>query len=88
VPRSSGYSFPSTHAANHFSLGIFSAVTLGQRHRWVWAAAIGWAVLVSYGQVYVGVHFPMDIFCGGLLGTGIGLFTGKAYNRKYQLMPA
>jgi membrane-associated phospholipid phosphatase len=86
VPRSSGYSFPSTHAANHFSLGIFSSVTLGQKHRWVWIAAIGWAVLVSYAQVYVGVHFPLDITCGALLGISIGLLTGRLYNRRYRLM--
>lgn len=85
VPRSSGYSFPSSHAANHFSLACFSALTLGKRYRWVWIVAAFWAVLVSYAQVYVGVHFPMDIAAGGLLGICIGIITGTLYNRRYNL---
>jgi len=88
VPRSSGLSFPSSHAANHFSLACFSALTLGSRYRWVWIAAACWAVLVSYAQIYVGVHFPMDITAGALLGCCIGMLTGTLYNRKYDLTQA
>src|SRR5574340_684299 len=29
------------------------------------------AALVSYSRVYVGVHYPLDVFAGILLGTGI-----------------
>ncbi len=85
VPRSSGYSFPSSHAANHFGLGVFMATTIGRQYKWVFYAAILWAVLVSYAQVYVGVHFPLDVFCGGLLGISIGIFMGKVFNKKLLL---
>jgi undecaprenyl-diphosphatase len=87
VECGSGYSFPSAHAANHFSMGVFSAVTLGLHARWVWIAAILWATLVSFAQVYVGVHFPLDVTCGALLGAAIGICTGKIFNHYFGLKP-
>jgi undecaprenyl-diphosphatase len=86
VPCGSGLSFPSSHAANHFSLAVFSAVTLGRYKKWVRPVAIAWAASVCYAQVYVGVHYPLDVFAGGLLGTLIGAATGKAFNRRFGPM--
>ncbi len=85
VPCGSGYSFPSSHAANHFCMGIFSAVTLQRRIKWIWPIAVFWAALVSYSQVYVGVHFPIDVTFGALIGIAIGSFTGSLYNRYFNL---
>jgi membrane-associated phospholipid phosphatase len=80
VPCGSGYSFPSSHASNHFALGVFAATSLESKVRKVWFFAMLWAFLVAYAQVYVGVHFPLDVLCGGLLGASIGIFTGKLFN--------
>ena len=87
VPCGSGYSFPSSHAANHFSMGIFSATTLGYRYKWVWPVALLWAIAVCYAQVYVGVHFPADVVCGALIGTLAGSLTGRIYKRYFPLFP-
>lgn len=81
----SGKSFPSTHATNHFALAVFSAMTLYKRYRIVWPLAIAWAVVVSYSQIYVGVHFPLDVICGALLGSLAGFMTGKLFSRWYPL---
>lgn len=78
----SGYSFPSSHATNHFALGIFSAYTI--KKKWVWVAGIAWAVLVAYSQIYVGVHFPGDVLVGGILGIIIGILVGKLYLKVYK----
>lgn len=67
-----GYSFTSSHATNHFALAGFLATLLGARWGWVPPAIYAWAFIVSYAQVYVGVHFPFDILAGGILGTLIG----------------
>ena len=87
VSCGSGYSFPSSHASNHFAMGIFSACTLGRYARWVWPVAVLWALSVSFAQVYVGVHFPLDVTCGGILGAAIGLATGSFFNRYLGLVP-
>ena len=43
--------------------------------------ALGWAFVISLSQIYVGVHYPIDVFCGAILGTLIGLFTAKLYHK-------
>jgi len=77
IPRGSGYSFTSSHATNHFGVAAFLFVTLGTllgRYRW-WL--IFWAATIAYAQVYVGVHYPMDVLSGGLLGWVIGRTIAK-----------
>lgn len=65
----SGYSFTSSHAANHFALSFFLILVCGTIFgRWRWLLLV-WAALVSYAQIYVGVHFPFDILGGAILGT-------------------
>ncbi len=85
VPCGSGYSFPSSHAANHFALGVFSALTLQQRVKGVWILAMLWAGSVSYAQVYVGVHFPLDVTCGGMLGIAVGMITARLFHLRFSL---
>src|SRR5690606_3900461 len=39
-----GFSFPSSHAVNHFAMAIFIAVTLGgSKKLWVWPLTLLWA---------------------------------------------
>ncbi len=84
VPCGGGKSFPSSHAANHFSLAFFMIMTLRHLVKWIWVAGIAWAALVCYAQVYVGVHYPLDVTCGGILGASIGYLTGTVFNRRYK----
>ena len=68
VSCGSGYSFPSSHAANHFGIAIFLCLTLGKIARWVKFPLVLWAASISLAQVYVGVHYPLDVTAGALLG--------------------
>jgi len=72
IPCGSGYSFTSSHATNHFAVSGFLFFALGRRlrHRPWWL--ILWAASIAYAQVYVGVHYPLDVIAGGLLGWLIG----------------
>lgn len=85
VPCGSGASFPSSHAANHFALAVFMAITLHGKVKLIWWYTLIWAFMIGYAQVYVGVHFPLDVICGGLLGAGAGTLTGNVFNRMYSL---
>jgi undecaprenyl-diphosphatase len=75
-------SFTSSHAANHFTIAAFLFITLKS----VWGnytkAFFIWAAMISYAQIYVGVHYPFDVIGGTLLGLIIGNFFGNFYIKK------
>ena len=80
----SGYSFTSSHATNHFGLATFLCFTIGLFIKKIKIPLITWATIISIAQVYVGVHFPLDIFCGSILGILIGLFWSKIFMKYYS----
>ena len=71
------YGFVSSHAANGFAIFAFSTRIF--RNRTYWVLLLFWAVLFSYSRIYSGVHYPLDILGGAVLGWGIGVLL-------YQLM--
>jgi membrane-associated phospholipid phosphatase len=74
-------SFTSSHAANHFGIAMFIWLTM--KNVWGDYAAIFfiWAATISYAQVYVGVHFPLDVIGGAILGCLIGWLIATIFNR-------
>ncbi|MBK0381770.1 phosphatase PAP2 family protein [Pedobacter sp. SD-b] len=72
-----GKSFPSSHATDHFAMAIFMITVFYKRWRWIIYTGILWAGAISFAQVYVGVHFPIDVFIGMLIGSLIGFLMGK-----------
>lgn len=70
----SGQSLPSAHAANHFAFAIFMSMMLARLMSGIWPLLLLWAVGVSYAQVYVGVHYPLDVILGALLGVVLGMW--------------
>jgi undecaprenyl-diphosphatase len=82
-PQSS--SFTSSHAANHFAMATYLYSTLKEKQgKWP-LVFFFWAFIISYAQVYVGVHYPIDVTCGALIGILIGYLSGKSFNRTYGL---
>jgi membrane-associated phospholipid phosphatase len=72
APCGGGYSFTSSHACNHFALAFFLMPFFRRVHRRLPLCLGVWAALIAVSQVYVGVHYPLDIAVGGLLGAFIG----------------
>lgn len=87
VPCGSGLSFPSTHASDHFSITLFLITIFYNHRKYVVPAALIWAAAISFAQIYVGVHFPIDIIAGTFFGALIGYFVAKLY-QKYISLPA
>lgn len=81
VPCGSGQSFPSAHATNHFAIAVFLILVFYPRWKPILPLALAWAFIISFAQIYVGVHYPIDTIAGALLGTAIGLFTGTIYKK-------
>jgi undecaprenyl-diphosphatase len=76
-----GYSFTSSHATNHFGFAAFVFVTLKPIiKKWGFLFFL-WAATISFAQVYVGVHYPLDILSGAILGLLIGNTTAYFFRQ-------
>lgn len=66
------YGFISSHAANTFALAMLLSMLLFQTRqknaKLLSMILFSWAFLVSYTRIYVGVHYPADIFGGAIAG--------------------
>ncbi len=74
-----GYSFTSSHATNHFAISLFLIMVFYRRWKHILWLALAWAAIISFAQIYVGVHYPLDIIGGAILGTLIGVLTGYVF---------
>ncbi|MFT3910651.1 MAG: phosphatase PAP2 family protein [Ferruginibacter sp.] len=82
-PQSS--SFTSSHATNHFAMATFFYFTLDKViGKWALLFFL-WAGLICLAQVYVGVHYPLDVLCGALIGFIFGYLTAKLFNKRFDL---
>lgn len=68
---SAGPSFPSSHAVNSFTAATL--IMLFLKNPVYTALAFIVATLSAYSRVYVGVHYPLDVIFGAILGLVIGL---------------
>jgi len=80
-----GYSFPSTHAFNHFAgAGLLARFFPGWK-----AYCFGWATLMGVSRICVGVHYPSDVLGGmacGLLMAWIFIFAWKLVVSRYPAL--
>lgn len=61
------YGFASSHAANSFALAIYLNLIFFKKLKgfgWMFL----WAAVISFTRIYVGVHYPLDVIIGGLVG--------------------
>ncbi|WP_299801340.1 phosphatase PAP2 family protein [Maribacter sp. Asnod2-G09] len=63
----SGFSFFSGHASSSFSVITLTVLFLRRKFKWVYLFYI-WPILFAMSRVYVGVHFPIDLIVGALVG--------------------
>jgi undecaprenyl-diphosphatase len=66
------YGFISSHASNTFGIAVLIGLLYRRRWPWVFYAMLVWASVVSYSRIYLGVHYPTDIYFGALYGSFIG----------------
>jgi undecaprenyl-diphosphatase len=71
VPAPHQYSFPSGHSTTAFAPAV---AFFRKNQRIGWFALVA-AILIAFSRVYVGVHYPLDIFGGFILGGAVGYFT-------------
>ncbi|ASV29063.1 phosphatase PAP2 family protein [Maribacter cobaltidurans] len=82
------YGYYSAHASNSFALAIFFGFMLRSQIRYIGLALVFWALLVAYSRIYIGVHFPLDVMTGALIGSFLGWLFAKLFifaHRKFSL---
>ena len=78
------YGFISGHAANATALTTFILFSF-KRHNFILNyILITWCLLVSYSRIYLGKHYPLDVFFGIVFGYLIGFGLFKLYNILYR----
>ena len=60
------YGFCSSHAANTMACGLL--FSLIYRNNIATACLMTWVALNCYSRMYLGVHYPLDILCGLVIG--------------------
>ena len=68
VPCGPGKSFPSSHAVNNFALATVFTYYF-KKYAWVFYTIAG---LIAFSRISVGVHYPLDVIGGSLIGAIIG----------------
>lgn len=77
--RGGRYGFPSSHAANAWSMAFFAAYLVKRTKLTVFLSI--WAFVMCYSRIYLGVHYPGDLLVGTLIG--LATATVSYYAFKY-----
>ncbi|TSA23496.1 phosphatase PAP2 family protein [bacterium] len=74
VGMKTSFSFPSNHAMNMFT----AATVLSYFYQKYSGYFLGFAALIGFSRIYVGVHYPLDIIGGAVFGIilGSGVYRG------------
>lgn len=65
------FGFVSSHASNAFGFALLSSLIF-KRKIFTWFIFI-WAVITAYSRIYLGVHYPLDVLGGIIVGVLVAL---------------
>jgi len=82
------FGYFSAHAANSFAIAFFFSFLFRSRYVLLPWILILWAILVASSRIYIGVHFPLDVMSGGLIGILMAWLFSRLFifaQHKFQL---
>lgn len=78
------YGFFSGHATNSMAIAVFMGLLLFKKSKKIIFVLICWSLIVGYSRVYVGVHYPLDVLIGFLVGGIFGYVFFKLHNYLFR----
>ncbi|WP_164509326.1 phosphatase PAP2 family protein [Companilactobacillus jidongensis] len=72
IPKTVGNSFPSDHTIVFFSIMIIFFIYTKSKVRYLFTVM---ALIVGLSRIFVGVHYPVDVFVGASIGTIISIIS-------------
>lgn len=66
-----GYSFYSGHASLSMTIAVFIFLVLKKHYKYIFLF-FGFPLFFGYSRIYLGVHYPLDIFTGYMAGIFFG----------------
>nr|WP_299000696.1 phosphatase PAP2 family protein [uncultured Allomuricauda sp.] len=76
----SDFSFFSGHASSSFGVTFLVFLLLRKKVKWAGIFFL-WPLLFSYSRLYLGVHYPLDILVGALVGIALAWLFFWGYQR-------
>ena len=74
ITTPNSHSFPSGHSTTAFAAATVLGAYLPRFRPWFFVLA----ALIAWSRVVVGVHYPLDVLGGAVLGTALGLVVLRA----------
>ena len=70
IQRPKDFSFPSGHTGSSFASGVVLFLGLPKKYSFLFLILAG---LIGFSRLYVGVHYPSDVFGGAVIGIVIAI---------------
>ena len=87
VQSRNSFSFFSGHASNSMAVAMFLFIILRRYLKYMGFIFI-WPFIFAYSRIYLGLHYPLDIFCGYVWGILMAILTFQLYRfTRNRLFP-
>ncbi len=73
------FGYFSAHAGNTMAVATYFSILLKDKFHHIGILLLVWAMLVAYSRIYIGVHFPVDVFSGMAIGLLFGWLFAKMF---------
>ena len=78
VQKRNSYSFFSGHAGNSMSVAMFLFLIMRRYVKYMGFIFL-WPLVFAYSRIYLGLHYPLDIFTGYCFGVLMGILMYQLY---------